>query len=120
MKTFASPSFFRVFDLLVGDTNPGFKQSRWSADGVDFERERHNFSGPRHEFTIEIFTLTKAGKRGWSLMVVKDYWWAGKESDAGRMPHWAKLKDGQRADVFAWFRDQELLLEQRLSARPQS
>ncbi len=119
MKTFASPSFFRAFDLLLSETNPGLKQSRWSGGGVEFERERHNFIGPGHEFTIEIFTLTKPGRRGWSLMVVKEYWWVGKESDAGRMPHWAKLKEGERADVLAWFRNRELLLEQRLPDIPQ-
>jgi hypothetical protein len=34
MKTFASPSFFRVFDLVLSGTNPGLKLSRWSGDGV--------------------------------------------------------------------------------------
>jgi hypothetical protein len=113
MKSFASPSFFRLFDLLLSSTNPGLKLSRWSIEGVECERDRHSFSGPKYGITIEIFTLTRPGKRGWSLMVVKEYWWAGKDMDAMRMPHWAKLNAGQRADVFAWLRRQELALEER-------
>ena len=116
MKSFASSSFFRVFDMLLSAANPGMKQSQWTIDGVDCGHERHSFSGPTHGFAIEIFTLTRPGKRGWSLMVVKEFWWSGKQMDAGRMPHWAKLTSGQRADVFAWFRAQELSLEQRLAA----
>jgi len=48
-------------------------------------------------------------------MVVKEYWWAGKEMDAMRMPHWAKLNAGQRTDVFAWLRSRELALEERFT-----
>jgi hypothetical protein len=45
MKSLASPSFFRFFDLLVGHTNPGLKLPRWTFDGVELERERHSFMG---------------------------------------------------------------------------
>jgi hypothetical protein len=40
MKNLAHPSFFRVFDLLVAETNPGLKRSSWTHDGVAWERER--------------------------------------------------------------------------------
>ena len=74
MKSFAHPSFFRLFDLLLSLTNPGLKRSHWTHDGVQFERERHSVTGPRHGLAIEIFTLTRSGRHGWSLMVVKEYW----------------------------------------------
>jgi hypothetical protein len=79
MKSLARPSFFRMFDLLVSAVNPGLKLTRWTHDGVNFERERHSFTGPRHSVTIDIFTLTRGGCHGWSLMVTKEYWWAGAE-----------------------------------------
>ena len=60
--------------------------------------------------------MTKPGKRGWSLIVVKEYWWAGREKDAMRMPHWAKLNSGQRSDVLEWFHFQERALEVKLSS----
>jgi len=114
MKSFARPSFFRVFDLLVSTTNPGLKLTRWTHDGVTFERERHSFSGPRHGLTIEIITLARAGRRPWTLMVTKEYWWAGPDSKAFKNLRWARPLNGQRTDILAWMRAQESALE-RLS-----
>ncbi len=111
MKSLQRPSFFRMFDLLLSTTNPGFKLTRWTHDGVEFERERHSFSSPRHGLTIEIVTLTHSGRRGWSLMVTKEYWWAGAESKAFKNLHWARPLGGQRNDLFTWLRAQEAALE---------
>jgi len=124
MKSFARPSFFRLFDLLLSKTNPGLKLSRWTFDGVEFERERHSFMGPKHGVTIEIFTLTRGGRRGWTLMVTKEYWWVGEESKALKNLRWARPTAGQRGDVIAWLREQESAIErasqpsQRVTASP--
>lgn len=107
MKSLTHPTFFRLFDLLLSLTNPGLKRSHWTHDGVEFERERHSVTGPRHGLAIEIFTLTRAGRRGWSLMVIKEYWWAGDESKALRYLRWARPTSGQRSDILAWLRTQE-------------
>jgi hypothetical protein len=111
MKNFASPSFFRMFDLLLSTTNPGFRLTRWTHDGVEFERERHSFTGPRHGLTIEIVTLTRCGRRGWSLMVTKEYWWAGADGKAFKNLRWARPLSGRRTDLLAWLRAQEMELE---------
>jgi hypothetical protein len=113
VKNFAQPSFFRVFDLLVSLTNRGLKRSHWTHDGVEFERERHTAMGPRHGLTIEIFTLRRASRRGWSLMVVKEYWWAGEESKALKNLRRAKPTSGQRADILTWLRAQEAKIGRR-------
>lgn len=115
MKSFARPSFFRLFDLMVSTTNPGLRRSRWTFDGVEFEREKHTFMGPRHGVAIEIFTLTRRGRRGWTLMVTKEYWWVGEESRALKNLRWARPTSGQRSDVMAWLRAQEAALERSLS-----
>jgi hypothetical protein len=115
MKSLARPSFFRIFDLLLGTTNPGLKLSSWTLDGVTWERERHSFMGAKHGQTIEIFTLTRPGKRGWSVMIVKEYWWVGKESKAVKALRWAKPIDGQRTDILSWFRAKETELDRRLT-----
>jgi hypothetical protein len=115
MKSLARPSFFRMFDLLLSTTNPRSKLTRWTHDGVEFERERHSFTGPRHGLTIEIVTLTRSGRRGWSLMVTKEYWWAGAENKAFKNLRWARAIDGQRSDLFAWLRAQEAALEHALT-----
>jgi hypothetical protein len=111
MKSLQRPSFFRMFDLLLSTTNPGFKTPRWTHDGVEFERERHSFSSPKHGLTIEIITLTHGGRRGWSLMVTKEYWWVGVESKPFKNLRWARPLGGQRSDLFAWLRAQEMALE---------
>ena len=85
MKSFVRPSFFRVFDLLLSTSNPGLKRSRWTFDGVEFERERHTFSSPNHGLAVNIVTLTRPGRRGWKLMVTKEYWWAGNWAFAMRV-----------------------------------
>jgi hypothetical protein len=120
MKNFAQPSFFRVFDLLVGATNPGLKLSSWTYDGVVWERERHSFTGATHGQTIEIFTLRRLGKRGWNVMIVKEYWWVGKENKPVKAVRWAKPIEGQRIDIMNWFRAQETGLDRRLIARERS
>jgi hypothetical protein len=107
VKNFAQPSFFRLFDLLVSLTNRGLKRSHWTHDGVEFERERYTVMGPRHGLAIEIFSLTRAGRRGWSLTVVKEYWWAGEESKALKNLRWAKPISGQRTDILSWLRVQD-------------
>jgi len=107
VKNFAHPSFFRLFDLLLSLTNPGLKRSHWTYDGVQFERERHSATGPRHGLAIEIFTLTRSGRRGWSLIVIKEYWWAGEESKALKNLRWARPTSGQRGDILSWLRAQD-------------
>ena len=112
MKSFAHPAFFRLFDLLLSLTNPGLKRSHWTHDGVQFERERHSVTGPRHGLAIEIFTLTRSGRHGWSLMVVKEYWWAGEESKALKNLRWARPISGQRSDILSWLRAQDAKIGQ--------
>lgn len=105
---------FRVFDLVLSTSNPGLGRTRWTHDGVEFERERHSFTGPKHGLTIEIFTLTRGGhggRRGWSLMVTKEYWWAGPDNRAFKNLHWARPVTGQRIDMLNWMRAQEAALE---------
>ena len=112
MKGFAHPSFFRLFDLLLSLTNPGLKRSHWMHDGVQFERERHSVTGPRHGLAIEIFTLRRSGRHGWSLMVIKEYWWAGEESKALKNLRWARPISGQRSDILSWLRAQDAKIGQ--------
>jgi hypothetical protein len=112
MKTLASPSFFRLFDLLLSTTNPGLKRLQWAHDGVQFERARHSTMGPKHSLAIEIFTLTRAGRHGWTLMVIKEYWWAGEQGNkALKNLRWARATSGQRTDILHWLRTQEAALE---------
>lgn len=117
MKNLARPSFFRMFDLLLSTTNPHSRLTRWTHDGVEFERERHSYTGPKHGLTIDITTLTRGGRRGWCLMVTKEYWWEGAESKAFKDLRWARALSGQRGEMMAWLRAQEAELERALMTR---
>lgn len=119
MKNFASPSFFRVFDLLLSTSNLGLKKPRWSFGGVLWEHDRYTFNGPKHGLAIDIITLTHQGRRGWSLMVAKEYWWVGEESKPLKNLRWARPTAGRREDIIAWLRTQETALERQTAfARP--
>ena len=119
MKSFAHPSFFRAFDLLLSTTNPGLKQARWVHDDVEFERERHSFASPKHDLAIEIVTMTRAGRRGWCLMVTKEYWWTGPQSKPFKNLRWARPLSGQRNDMLSWMRAQDAAMDRSLAARRQ-
>ena len=77
VNSFARQSFFRLFDQLMSADDPQLNRARWTIDGVEAERERYSFAGPDHGATIEAIMLTRRGLRGWSLLVVKEYWSAG-------------------------------------------
>jgi hypothetical protein len=114
MRNLASPSLFRVVDLLLGKGNPTLKRSHWSYGDVACERERHSYSGLSHSFAIEVMTLTRPGRHGWKLMVVKEFWWAGNHGRETRNTHWAQLLSGNRNDALAWLREQEKILDRDL------
>ena len=113
MKNFASPSFFRTFELLMGVTNPGVKLTQWLFDGVEWVCDRYSVTGQPHGFAIEIVTLTRPGRRGWSLMVTKEHWWAGTRTEAIKSLHWARAVSGQQKDIIDWFRTHEAALDCR-------
>jgi hypothetical protein len=106
-----------MFDLLLATSNPGLQLTRWTHDGVEFERERYSFTSPRHGLTIEIITVSSSGRGGWSLMVTKEYWWAGADAKPFKNTRWARPLSGSRADVMAWLQAQEKVLERSSISR---
>jgi hypothetical protein len=115
VRTFASRSFFHTFDLLLAAANPNLALSSWSHDGVGCARERHSFAGGTHKFAVEVVTLTRPGRHGWTLMVVKEFWWAGNREKEPRSTRWAQLPSGRRDDALGWMRKQQ----ERLDGGPQ-
>ena len=107
MKSFADQAFFRIFELLLNQSNPGLKRSRWTYDNVEFERERMSASGPKYGLAVEIYTLNRVGRPSWSLLVVKEYWWAGRDSEVLRSLRWARPTSGHRIEILKWLRAQD-------------
>lgn len=104
MKTLADVSFFRAFDALLAETNPGMNAAAWQVDDVRCTHERHSFSGREHRFAIEVVTVANTGRRGWTLMVVKEYWWARGSGQAVKVLRWARPIAGSSGAIVAWFR----------------
>ena len=111
MKSLATPSFFRTFDLLLSAGNPGLKLTHWIYDEVEWVRDRYSVTGRNHGFVIEIITLTRPGRRGWCLLVTKEHWWAGERIEAIKSAQWSRPVSGQRKDIIEWFRKQEKAID---------
>jgi hypothetical protein len=109
MRSLGDPAFFRIFDALVAQANPPGRAKRpsWSIDGTDWRSERHTFSGASHNFTMEICTIVKLPPNGWTLLVVKEFWWIADQRQPLRDLRWAKLTAGSRAEAMNWLRKQE-------------
>lgn len=101
---------------MTTSSNPGSKHTQWSYGDVDWVRDRYSITGNSHSFDIEIVPLNRTGRRGWSLMVAKEHWWAGTRTEAIKSTHWARPVSGNRKDIIEWFRKQEAALER--DARP--
>jgi hypothetical protein len=107
MKSFANTSFFRLFDHVVRPPDLMYPTPTWSRDGVDWTHVRHGFRGVDHEFTMDVFTGTRPGKKSWSIMVVHEGWWVGHNRDPIRTTQWAHMVSGNRVDALAWFQAQQ-------------
>ncbi len=107
MKSFASTSFFRVFNGVVRESDAASAARVWSKDGVDWARERHSYRGPTYQFSIDVYVGTRDGKKGWSVLVVREAWWTCDHPDPRRHTQSAHLISGSRADALAWFRRQD-------------
>ena len=85
-------SFFRIVDRLLSAGTTRAPRTHWSIDGVEWDRERHSYSGATHGFTIEVTTGVCTGPPGWTLRVVKEYWRDGR-GESTRDLQWALKRD---------------------------
>ncbi len=99
-------SFFRILDRLLSAGTGRAPRTHWSIDGVEWQRERHSYSGATHGFTIEVTTGVRAERPGWTLRVVKEYWRDGR-GESTRDLQWAQVEAGSRAEIVAWLKRQE-------------
>ena len=107
MKSFANTSFFRLFDRAVRPADLLNAEASWSKDGVDWTHVRHTFRGVEYGLSMDVFTGLKPGRRGWSILIVREGWWLGRKQDPARTTQWAHVISGSRVDALAWFQAQE-------------
>lgn len=110
MKKIGDASFFRIVDRLLSAGTGRVPRTHWSVDGVEWQRERHSFSGATHGFTIEVTTAERSARPGWRLRVVKEYWRDGR-GESTRDLQWAQVEAGSRAEIVEWLKRQERALE---------
>lgn len=110
MKSFTDTSFFLLFEAIVRVDNPGLKLDRWSKHGIHWERTKHSYTGPAYGFTLDSFLAVRTGRNPWSLLVMKEHWWAGTHGDAVKSQQWAKPLTGQRQHIFGWFAERKASL----------
>ncbi len=103
MKRLGDPSFFFIFDRILSAIDPMLKADQWQVDGALITKERHSFFGQTHNFISDAFNITFPGRKGWTLLVVKEHWWKG---DQNRDQRWVMLTSGHRTDVMLWLKKQ--------------
>jgi hypothetical protein len=103
--------FFNLFFLLAGTTNPDRTRNAWQVGSIDWARERTTLTGPNFSLQIEVHTLHRPGRRGWTLLAGHETWWDGARKDPFRNGRWVHLSKGSRTDVLAWFAEQEKELD---------
>lgn len=111
MKSLSDRSFFLLFERIIHRDNPNLAHDSWKAHGVCWERMRHNFSELRYGYGFDVYIGAHSGRDAWSLLVVKEHWWAGRHGDAVKSQYWAKPLSGKRAVIMAWLKEQKRLLE---------
>lgn len=78
----------------------------WNAEGVECRRDRHRYSGPAYEFTMEILQLRFAqpGRPSWQMLIGTERWPASPSKALTRDTKWVKLVTGKSSDVRDWLR----------------
>jgi hypothetical protein len=113
VRTFASPSFFRLIYALLGEAHLDLRRTKWEHCGVNWIRERHTFNGSVSGFAIDQYLLIKPNPNGWTLLVVKEMFWDGNDKSI-RSIQWAKPLSGSRSKMLDWLRAEE----RRISGQP--
>ena len=88
-------------------TNPGLKMIRWDVAGVLWRCDRHSYRGQAYAFQCNTHTLEYKGRKPWALLYVDETWWDEAAKNVVRSNHWGRMLSGNRADAFAWFKEQE-------------
>ena len=102
--------FFNLFSLIASTSNADRDRDAWRAGDVAWTRERTSFKGPQYALQMEVHTLDRVDKRGWTLIVARETWWASDGRKAFRDGQWVHLCRSARRDVEKWFSEQEAFL----------
>jgi hypothetical protein len=71
--------------------------------GATWSRNRHGHYGPDYSLTTDVTLVSREGREGWKLMVVRDAWWIEDGRDPIKSREWLQLMSGKRASVLSYF-----------------
>jgi len=111
MKSFNDTFFSNRFTRVSMATCPAPQINSWEVAGTTWRRDRHSYYGQTYSFQCDVYTVTHAGRKSWSLLQVVETWWDEARTTVVRNTHWGRLLHGNKEDVFSWFRDQEESLQ---------
>lgn len=98
-------AFFNLFARVVTATNRNRDCDEWQIDGVHWQRERFA-QWAATSFQVEVHRLAHT-RPAWTLLFVRETWWAANRSRAIRDACWTHLEAGSRRDVLKWFQARE-------------
>jgi hypothetical protein len=112
VKSFADTSFFLLFEEILRRDQPKDAADRWVTAGVSWLHARHSYQGGDYGFAVETYEASSSAKN-WTLIVVKEHWWAGRNGEVIRSAHWAKPLRGSRASIISWLKSRQREIEER-------
>lgn len=104
LRTLSDPRLLQHLDRLARTSDPTQARRKWNAYGLDWNRSRQSSYGPDFGFIADITVVRQPTRNSWSLLVVRESWWAGDSPDPIKMRQWAHLMSGLKTDVIAWAR----------------
>jgi hypothetical protein len=111
MKSFADNSFYMLFEAILRKDKPKDGSDTWTTAGATWHHSRHSFETDGYGFAIEIYEIVSTGRNGWTLLVAREHWWAGRKGEVIRSAHWAKPMRGNRAAIIAWLKVRQQQLD---------
>jgi len=101
-------NFFNFWQILYRATCPNAGRAHWRVGDVDWQKDRHSYSGPDYAVTLEIHHLRRTLGEGqsWHLMVIVENWWDG-EGDTLKTTTWARVVRGDPGTIIRWLNQQE-------------
>lgn len=114
MTGFNDVKFSTLFGRIHMALNPGLRNHGWETDSVTWTRDRHSRHTPHYACQGETFVLTSSmPKRAWAFLFVSETWWDMDGKNVLRNNSWGKMLKGNKADVMAWMKRQEELLNRK-------
>ncbi len=102
MRRIGDTAFFRDFDRVLGTALRDTQANAWDVQGTQWTRHRHSHAGPDVSFVTEVIRGESRSPPSWSVLVVKEYWWAAAGRTPLRSSQWATLLAGRREPFVAW------------------